>query len=72
MPVPDIERQLHATIDDITKDVARLKRVQATKDALAPGDPRGTALADEAVEIASGLVPKAITERKIVDEATAD
>jgi hypothetical protein len=66
----DARRELHATIDAITSDVAQLKAVQTRKRALEPGDPRGTALADEAVDIASGLVPKAITERKLVDETT--
>ena len=66
----DIERELHATIDDITRDVARLKAVQARKAALGPDDPRGAALANEAVEIATGLVPKAVTEREIVEEST--
>jgi hypothetical protein len=66
----DARRELHATIDAITTDVARLKAVQTRKQALQPGDPRGTALANEAVDIASDLVPKAITERKLVDETT--
>jgi hypothetical protein len=66
----DARRELHATIDAITSDVARLKAVQTRKQALEPGDPRGTALAEEAVDIASDLVPKAITERKLVDETT--
>jgi hypothetical protein len=68
----DAQRELHATIDAIASDVARLKAVQTRKQALEPGDPRGTALANEAVDIASDLVPKAITERKLVDETTGD
>jgi hypothetical protein len=72
MPMPDPEAQLHATIDAITGDVARLKAVQARKGALEPGDPRGTALAEEAVDIASQLLPKAVAERKLVDESAGD
>jgi hypothetical protein len=64
----DAQQELHATIDAITTDVARLKAVQIRKQALEPGDPRGTALANEAVDIASELLPKVITERQLVDE----
>ena len=70
--MPDIERELHATIDAITSDVAQLKRVQARKQALPAGDPRATALANEAVEIATTLLPKTVAERKLVDEAVGD
>jgi hypothetical protein len=62
------QQELHATIDAITSDVARLKAVQVRKQALEPGDPRATALANEAVDIASELLPKVIAERQIVDE----
>jgi hypothetical protein len=68
----DPQRELHATIDDITSDVARLKAVQARKRELHPGDPRGTALAREAVDIASQLVPKTVAERELVDETAGD
>jgi hypothetical protein len=64
----DSQRELHATIDAISTDVARLKAVQTRKQALEPGDPRGSALAEEAVDIATGLLPKTIAERKLVDE----
>jgi hypothetical protein len=70
--VPDAETKLDATIDDITTDVARLKAVQARKRDLEPGDPRGTALANEAVDIASQLIPKTIAERKLVDDMAGD
>jgi hypothetical protein len=66
--VSDALSELHATIDDITADVARLKSVQARKRELKPGDPRGSALAREAVDIASRLVPKTIAERELVDD----
>jgi hypothetical protein len=68
----DAESELHATIDDITTDVARLKTVQARKRDLQPGDPRGTALAKEAVDIASQLVPKTVAERELVDDIAGD
>jgi hypothetical protein len=68
----DTRSKLHATIDDITADVTRLKSVQARKRDLPPGDPRGTALAEEAVDIASGLVPKTIVESELVDDLTRD
>jgi hypothetical protein len=70
--VPDEEAELHATIDAITGDVARLKAVQARKGALEPADPRGTALAEEAVDIASQLLPKAVAERNLVEETARD
>jgi hypothetical protein len=70
--VPDAKSKLHATIDDITTDVARLKAVQARKRDLPPGDPRGTALANEAVDIATQLVPKAIAERELADDVVSD
>jgi hypothetical protein len=70
--VSDAQRQLHATIDDITTDVAHLKDVQARKRELQPGDPRGKALAKEAVEIASQLVPKTVAERELVDDMAGD
>jgi hypothetical protein len=66
----DAETELHAKIDDITADVARLKAVQSTKRDLKPGDPRGTALAKQAVDIATQLVPKTVAEREIVDDMT--
>jgi hypothetical protein len=62
------KQALHATIDEITADVARLKAVETAKRDIAPGDPRGSALAEEAVAIATRLVPKTVTEREIVDE----
>jgi hypothetical protein len=64
----DAQRELHATIDAITTDVARLKAVQTRKQALEPGDPRAMALANEAVDIASELLPKTIAERQLVDD----
>jgi hypothetical protein len=70
--VSDQQSKLHATIDDITMDVARLKAVQARKRDVRPGDPRGTALAKEAVDIASQLVPKTIAERALVDDMAGD
>jgi hypothetical protein len=70
--VPDARSKLHATIDDITADVARLKSVQARKRDLNPGDPRGTALAQEAVDIARELVPKTVVERELVDDMAGD
>ena len=66
------QRELHATIDDITSDVSRLKAVQATKRQLQPDDPRGTALAKEAVDIASQLVPKTVAERELVNDTAGD
>jgi hypothetical protein len=66
--VPNGKEALHATIDEITADVAQLKAVETTKRDLAPGDPRATALAEEAVAIARRLLPKTVTERAIVDE----
>ena len=68
----DSERELHATIDDITTDVARLKTVQARKRDLQPDDPRGSDLADEAVHIASRLVPKTAKERELVEDIADD
>ena len=68
----DIEPELHATIDAITSDVARLKRVQARKQALPASDPRATVLANEAVEIATTLLPKTVAERKLVEESVGD
>jgi hypothetical protein len=70
--VSDPQRKLHATIDDITTDVARLKAVQATKRDLHPGDPRGSALASQAVEIASQLVPKTVHERELAEDLAGD
>ena len=66
------QRELHATIDDITSDVSRLKAVQARKRQLQPDDPRGTALANEAVDIASQLVPKTVAERELVNNLAGD
>ena len=66
------QRELHATIDDITSDVTRLKAVQARKRELQPDDPRGTALANEAVDIASQLVPKTVAERELVNDMAGD
>jgi hypothetical protein len=66
------QRELHATIDAITSDVTRLKAVQARKQQLQPDDPRGTALAKEAVDIASQLVPKTVAERELVNDMAGD
>jgi hypothetical protein len=66
------QRELHAAIDDITSDVTRLKAVQARKRQLQPDDPRGTALANEAVDIASQLVPKTVAERELVNDMAGD
>jgi hypothetical protein len=68
----DSQRELHATIDAITSDVARLKAVQARKRELQPDDPRGTTLAKEAVDIASELVPKTVAERELVNDMAGD
>jgi hypothetical protein len=70
--VSSSQRELHATIDDITSDVTRLKAVQARKRQLQPDDPRGTALANEAVDIASQLVPKTVAERELVNDLAGD
>jgi hypothetical protein len=68
----DSQRELQATIDDISSDVARLKAVQARKRELQPDDPRGSALANEAVDIASQLVPKTVAERELVNDTAGD
>ena len=68
----DAQSELHETIADITLDVARLKSVQVRKRDLKPGDPRGSALAREAVDIATELVPKTIVERELVEDIAGD
>jgi hypothetical protein len=70
--VRNAQSELHATIDAITTDVARLKAVQSRKRDLKPGDPRATGLANQAVDIASQLLPKTVVERELVDEIAGD
>ena len=70
--MPDLQSKLHATIDAITADVARLKAVQTRKRDLKPGDPHASVLARQAVDIATQLVPKAVAEREIVDDIATD
>ena len=68
----DSGTRLHAAIDAISADVARLKAVQSRKRDLKPGDPHGSVLAEQAVDIATQLVPKTVAEREIVDDMAGD
>jgi hypothetical protein len=70
--MPDVEGELHKTIDDITDDVARLKSVEQETRRLTPADPRTQPLADEAVKIAGQILPKTVKERKLAEEASTD
>jgi hypothetical protein len=70
--MPDVEGELHATIDDITDDVERLKSVEQETSGLSPADPRNRALAKEAVEIAAEILPKTVKERKLAEEISSD
>ena len=70
--MPDVEGELHGTIDDITDDVTRLKRVEQETRALTPADPRTKALADEAVQLAGRILPKTLKERKLAEEVSSD
>jgi hypothetical protein len=70
--VPHEQSKLHAAIDAITADVARLKAVETRKRDLKPGDPQGSVLARQAVDIATQLVPKTVAEREIVDDMATD
>jgi hypothetical protein len=70
--MPDHQSKLHAAIDAITADVARLKAVQNRKRDLKPGDPAASVLARQAVDIATQLVPKTVAEREIVDDISTD
>lgn len=66
------EAEIDAIVDDITEDLARLKAVELETRGLDPGDHQATVLADEAVGIASRLLPKTRKERKLVEETSAD
>ncbi len=66
--MPDVEGELHETIDDIRGDVARLKSVQRESRALSRSDPRARGLADEAVQIANQILPKTVKERNLAEE----
>lgn len=70
--MPDVEGELHKTIDDITEDVARLKSVEQETRGLSPADPRTRTLADEAVQIAGEILPNTVKERKLAEEITPD
>lgn len=70
--MPDVEGELHETIEDITDDVARLKSVEQETRALNPADPRTQTLADEAVQIAGRILPKTVKERKLAEEVSSD
>jgi hypothetical protein len=70
--MPDVEDELHETIDDITDDVARLKSVEQETRGLSPADPRTRTLADEAVRIAGQILPKTVKERKLAEEVSPD
>jgi hypothetical protein len=70
--VADPRTKLHATIDAISADVARLKAIQTRKRDLKPGDPHASLLATQAVDIATQLVPKTVAEREIVDDMAGD
>ncbi len=65
----DLEGDLRATSEDIAADAARLKAIEEEKTHLDPADPRAQELAEESERIARRLVPKAVAEREMVDEA---
>lgn len=68
----DEQAKIDAIVDEITEDLARLKAVELERRGLNPGDRQATVLADEAVGIASRLVPKTRKERKLAQETSAD
>lgn len=68
----DKDAELDATVDDITEDLARLKAVELERRGLDPGDHQATVLADEAIGIASRIVPKTRKERRLAEEAAAE
>ena len=65
----DLEGDFRATSEDIAADAARLKEIEEEKSHLDPADPRAQALSEEGERIARRLVPKAVAQREITDEA---
>jgi hypothetical protein len=67
--VTELENDLHATAEDISADAARLSRIEDEKTGLDARDPRMAELSKESEQLARGIVPKAVAERELADEA---
>ncbi len=68
----DLERDIHATAEDLTADAKRLGELEEAKSLLDPDDPTARALAEEALALARLMVPKAALELDMIIEAASD
>jgi hypothetical protein len=64
------DEALRATTDDLIADAEQLKRIETTKSALEPDDPRQDALAEDAQALVREMVPKTALQREIVRDGT--
>ena len=65
----DLDRDLHATTQDIREDATALDRLERSKDALSASDPRAAELAAKAEEVAGRIARKASAERSLTKKA---
>ncbi|CAN5615835.1 hypothetical protein BH23CHL7_BH23CHL7_07920 [soil metagenome] len=65
----DRDEDLKATAEDLIDDAEQLKRVEAQKLRLRPGDPKLDHLAEQASAIIRRMKPKGDAEEALVTEA---
>lgn len=63
------EDDLRATTEDIAADAEEVQAIEREKSRLEPEDPRMTELSEEVERIARRIVPKAVAQRRLVEEA---
>jgi hypothetical protein len=68
--VSDVENDLRSLSEDLAADARRLASIEEEKGHLHPANPRVARLAREAERISRMIVPKAVAERELADEAS--
>jgi hypothetical protein len=67
--MPDATEDLHATADDLTADARQLAAIEGEKAQLDASDPKAEDLSRTAERLVRRMVPKAVAERELTEEA---
>lgn len=66
-----LQRDLQATAEDLVADAERLQEIEIAKAALPAGDPLTEKLSEDALALAHRMVPKAVAELELTQEAAS-
>ena len=67
----DVESDLRSLTENLAADAQRLQQIEEEKGRLHPASPRSRRLAREAERLTREMLPKAVAERELVEDAGA-